>query len=158
MLQIVKATGTQLNTVLVGYEITPSGVRRAVRQNTNRIDDFFKGQTKGGKDVIVKTLMVTVNKTQRSKCTLLRKVLKDALQEEVSRMDFGSFISNVATQKFQSATRKKLSKVYPVRELAIKIAKLTEKGLVQEEAIVVDHSAPKEQKETTAEESETKEE
>jgi ribosomal protein S3AE len=158
LLQVNKATGTQLNTVLVGYEVTPSGIKRAVRQNTCRVDDFFKTKTKGGKEVVVKTLMVTVNKTQRSKCSMLRKILKDALEEEISKMDFGSFITNVATQKFQSITRKKLSKVYPVRDLTIKVAKLTEKGLIQEEAVVHDVSAEKEQKETKAEASEAKEE
>ncbi|MFH0701739.1 MAG: hypothetical protein V2A62_04850 [Candidatus Woesearchaeota archaeon] len=142
VLQINKAMGSNLNTVLIGYELSTAGVKRAIRKNANRLDDTFKFKTKSGRAVIVKTLMVTVNKIQRSRGAMLRSKLKEVLQEEINNSGFDNFVSNLVTQKVQSGARKRLNKIYPLRDLSIRVLKLEEKGLVQEEVVVEDHSAP----------------
>jgi len=136
--QINKVTGSSLNTILIGYELNTVGVKRAVRKNAIRLDDYFTFKTKGGRSIIVKTLMVTVNKTQRSKGVLLRKKLREILQEEIAKSDFDTFVSNLVAQKIQSPARKKLSKIYPLREVAVRVLKLQEKGIIQEEVVVQD--------------------
>lgn len=148
ILQINKVTGSQLNTAVVGYEMTASGIRRAIRKNIDRLDDFFHFKTKTGKNVIIKTLMVTVTHTQRSKHSILRKVLRESLQEEISNSDLNTLITNLACQKIQYPLRKKLNKIYPLREMAIRVFKIVEPGLAQEEIIVQDNTtAVPEQKE-----------
>ena len=142
VLQINKAIGSNLNTLLIGYELSTAGVKRAIRKNANRLDDTFKFKTKSGRAVIVKTLMVTVNKIQRSRGAMLRNKLKEVLQEEISNSGFDGFVSNLVTQKVQSGARKRLNKIYPLRDLSIRVLKLEEKGLVQEEIVVEDHSTP----------------
>lgn len=153
ILQVNKASGSQLNTVLLGYELNIIGIKRAVRKNINRLDDTFYFKTKGGRDVVAKTLMITVNKTQHSKCTLLRKKLKELLQEEISKSGLDTFIANLAAQKIQGGIRKRLSKIYPVRELAIKSLKLKEKGLMEEEVVVEDKPEEVKAEQPTANES-----
>jgi ribosomal protein S3AE len=140
VLQINGVSGNQLTTALIGYELTSSGVKRAVRKNIDRLDDFFNCKTKTGKNVVVKTLMVTIGHTQRSKRSMLRKLLKESLQEEISKSDVSTLITNLVTQRIQSATRKKLNKIYPLRELAIKYLRVVEAGVAQEEMIVQDVS------------------
>ncbi|MFA6461333.1 MAG: hypothetical protein WCV90_03630 [Candidatus Woesearchaeota archaeon] len=141
--QINKVTGSNLNTALMGYELNAVGIRRAVRKNANRLDDYFALKTKGGRPVVIKTLMVTVNKIQRSKGVLLRKKLGEILQEEVSKSDFETLVSNLVGQKIQSVTRKRLNKIYPLRDLSIRFLRVQEKGLLQEEIIV---QSPEEEK------------
>lgn len=147
LLQINKVVGSQLNTAVMGYEMTASGVRRAVRKNIDRLDDFFHFKTKTGKNVIIKTLMVTVTHTQRSKHSMLRKILRESLQEEVSKSDLNTLISNLAFQKIQYPLRKKLNKIYPLREMAIRVFRIVEPGLAQEEIIIEDNTVPEQKEE-----------
>jgi small subunit ribosomal protein S3Ae len=159
ILQIAKASGSNLNTVLVGYELSNIGVKRAIRKNAKRLDDCFALKTKTGRPLVIKTLMVTVNKTQRSKGIMLRNKLREILQEELSKSDFNTFVSNLVTQKILGAARKRLNKIYPLRELAIRVLKLQEKGLIQEEVVVdsVEEKTPEPEVEVK-EASETREE
>jgi len=158
VLQITSASGSNLNTVLVGYELNNIGVKRAIRKNAKRLDDYFALKTKSGRPVVVKTLMVTISKTQRSKGVMLRSKLKEILQEELGKSDFNTFVSNLVNQKIMGAARKRLNKIYPLRELAIRVLKLQEKGLIQEEAIIEDHSAEEKAPEPEVKEKEETEE
>lgn len=134
--QINKAENNLLRTSAVGYELTPAYVKRVVRKNSNRIDECLKFKTKGGKSVVVKLLVITLFRMQRSKRSLLRKELHLLLEEEVGKMDFSSFLGRVVFNKVQSELKKKIHKICPVKEVAVRVLSLKEKGLVQEEAVV----------------------
>lgn len=136
VLQVSKVSGSQLHTVLVGYELTAAGVRRAIRKDISRIDDCFKAKTKSGRDVLVKTFMVTIHKTQRFKTARIKKMFREILLEELKNSSFTQFVVNLVNQKIQSVARKQLNKIYPLRELSVRMLHLKEKGLVQEEVIV----------------------
>ena len=131
ILQVNKVTGTLLNTSLFGYQMTPAYVKRLVRKNTARLDDYFEFKTKGGKKVILKTLMVTFGKGQRSTKAVLRKELQKYLDEEIQKLSFDFFVSNLINFRIQSTIKKKLNKVFPLKEVAIRVLKLKEKGLVK---------------------------
>ncbi len=136
ILQVNKTTSNQLSTVLVGYELSVSGVKRAIRPGTCRLDDSFTVKTKSGRSVQVKVLYITLNKTQRSKCTRVKNMLRQLVGEEIAKSGFDTFVVNVASQRIQYAARKMLGKIYPLRELAFRMIKLNESGLVQEEIVV----------------------
>lgn len=123
--KINKVSGTSLETEAIGYELTPAHVKRMVRKNTIRMDDFYTAKTKDGKRIIIKTFMISLKKTQRSKTAKLRKVLGEALREEASKSDFEMFIANLVGGKIQYSLRKLLHKIYPLRELAIKAVKFS---------------------------------
>ncbi len=142
ILQVNKATSNQLNTVLVGYELSVSGVKRAIRPSTCRLDDAFTVKTKSGRSVTIKVLFITLNKAQRSKCTRVKKMLRGLVADEVAKSGFDTFVVNVASQRIQYAARKMLGKIYPLRELAFRVIKLNEKGLVEEEIVVEDKPEP----------------
>ena len=132
-------TGAQmgkLQTELIGYSLTPSYVRRAVKKNVDRMDDYMILTSKEGKKFVVKTLMITVHKTKRSVGSLLRKTLQEGLQEEAGKIDFEGFIAEVVYQKVQQALRKKLAKVYPIRELALREVSLLQVSSVAPVAVL----------------------
>jgi len=142
-LQVTKAEGNQLRTAAVGYELLPAAVRRMIRKGNSRLDDYFTAKTKGGKTVIVKTLVITLNKAQRAVSAAVRKELKKSLIEEINRSSFDSFITNVAFQKVQSALKKKLSKIYPLRDLILRVLRLKENGVYREEIVIEDKTETK---------------
>ena len=53
-LQINKLDGSLLKTSVVSYQLTPAYVKRCVRKNCAKLDDYFVLKTKSGKKVILK--------------------------------------------------------------------------------------------------------
>jgi small subunit ribosomal protein S3Ae len=143
VLQVNKVNGTILNTSTFGYKLTPAYIKRLVRKNTARLDDYFVFKTKGGKDIILKSLMVSFGKCQRSTKSALRKELQNLLEEEVKKSSFDFLVSNLINFRIQSTIKKKLNKIFPLKEVAIRVLTLKEKGLIKEEIIVDDRSEEK---------------
>lgn len=131
--RIVKVNGTQLQSVSIGYELMPSYVKKMVRKNADRLDDYFVCMTQDGKKVVIKTLMITHGKTHRSVQAELRKQLAASLQEETSKGEFDFFISNVTSYRVQSGLKKRLNKVYPLKEVALRAVILQENSSVTED-------------------------
>ena len=147
--KIISAKNSMLQAELAGYHLTPSYVRRAVKKTTNRIDHYFTGRLKDGKYVIVKCLLVTMRKVQRSLRSRLQKQLQDFVREEIRNNTADGFLSAVAYGKIQQAARKRLAKLYPLRELALREIILREKMISGKDA-----AAAEEQEEKVSAESE----
>ena len=125
--KISGAKNSMLQAELVGYHLSPSYVRRAVKKSTNRIDYYFTGRLKDGKYAIIKCLLVTLRKVQRSLRSRLQRQLQDFVREEMRNNTSDAFLSAVAYGKVQQAARKKLNKLYPLRELALREISIHEK-------------------------------
>ncbi len=126
LFRIDRSEGSILHTAVVGYELTPGYVRRLVRKSTTRLDDYFKFVTKDGRTVVVKSVLVTLNKVQRSVGKGLRKQLQSTLQGEISQGDFATFISNIVSGKVRNELKKRLNKIYPLKEIALRSIQLRE--------------------------------
>lgn len=118
--KIDKADGSTLNTSVIGCEMTPTSVKRSVRKNTDKIEDYLILKTKNGDDVVVKSMIVTSFKTQRSVRKQIRDKLKEILSEETGKSDFSTFMGNLVNRKVQSGAKKTLHKIYPVKEVALR--------------------------------------
>ncbi len=127
--EITKVNGNMLQTTIRGYEITAAFVKRSVRKNTNRLDDYFEFVSKDGKKVVIKSLMITLHKVNRSICSELRRQLQNGLNEEIARNDFEVFFGNLVSNRIQGGLRKRLAKVYPVRDIVLRSVKLDGEGV-----------------------------
>ena len=158
--KIVKWQGTTLETVATGYELTSSFVKRLVRKNCNKLDDYFTFKTKDGKKIVLKSLMLTINKVSRSTRTSLRKQLQKLLNEEISKVTFDTLISNIVGYKIQGPAKKKLGKIYPLKEVAIRKIFILSEEKIGEEPVKVAETAKEEKKidETQAEKTSNSEE
>lgn len=151
--KITSLNGTTLQTAVIAYELTQAYVKRAVRKNANKLDDYFELETKAGQKVILKSLMITTVKTQRSTQSALRKALKEFLTAEVKKTDFEGFVTALVAKKIQIAGKKALQKVHPLKEVAVRVIKLQgppTKAVVMEELAVTEEA--KEAVEEAAEE------
>jgi len=119
--KITNVEGTTLKTTVVGYRLTPGYVKRVVRKNANKVDDYLTLTTKNGDDLIIKSLLVTRNKTQRSTLTHLRAELKKLLAEELNKSDFATFVGNLVNRRVQSGFKKRLGKIHPLKEVAVRV-------------------------------------
>jgi len=132
--KITSVAGVTLQAVVLGYELTPAYVKRMVRKNTNRLDDFVLLHSKEGKDVIVKATMVTLHKVQRSVQSALREQFHAMLQEDLDK-GLDVLLEGVLSGRMQATARKRLAKVYPLKELALKSLKLVEDGIADVAAV-----------------------
>ena len=142
-MQVNKIDGSTLRTAVVSYQLTPAYVKRVVRKNTAKVEDYYILKTKSGKEVIVKTLIVTINKVQRSVRTTLRKEFKEFLQAELEKTDLATFVSMLVNRKIQNEAKRKMKKIFPSKEVSVRMLKLKEKGIAEEEIVVEDKTSAK---------------
>jgi len=125
---IDKAEGSTLRTETIGFWLTPQHVKRAVRKNTARMDDYFILKTKDGKTLIAKTLMISRARLQRSLKTSLRNQLGENLKAEVAKNTLDGVVSLIIGYKLQNGLKKKLGKLTPLKEVAIRSLQLSKTG------------------------------
>lgn len=118
--QIVNAQPSGLQTAVVRYELTPSTVRRSVRKGANRIDGYFTCPVKNG-TLVVKTLLIPLGHTVRSVQHALRKSYHEIIVEEAKKLTFEDFMVMLTSGRLRSLAKKKLDKIYPCRDAAIRV-------------------------------------
>src|SRR3989338_506317 len=128
LFKIDNVAGTTLHTTPIGYELSASSVKRMVKKNTTRLDDYFVDISKDGYKVVIKSVLITSIKIQRSVGKELKKTLQATVHEDLSNNDFAIFIGNMASGKIRSELRRRLAKIYPLKEASIRMVKLAGKG------------------------------
>ncbi|MDP3698260.1 MAG: hypothetical protein Q8R47_01600 [Nanoarchaeota archaeon] len=123
--------GTTLKASISGYELTATSVKRMVRKSTDRLDDYLVFKTKDGKNVVIKTLLVTQSKAQRSVQKQLRQKMKAFLAEEVKNNTFETVVGNLVTRKTQMTLKKLLYKIYPINEAAVRVLGFAKNNAVE---------------------------
>src|SRR3989338_6735125 len=134
--RIVAVEGQTLRTKTLGFEYTVMHIKRLARKNVDRLDDTFTFTTKEGLSVIVKTLLVTLHKTQRSLQAKLRGILHQDLEEEFAKSDFDTFVSNLVSQRTIGSIRKKLTKLYPLKDVIVRVVLLKDQQGADAEVVV----------------------
>ena len=133
---ISEVKNNALMTKVTGYSLAQSYVKRVVRKNTARLDDYVILKTKDGEEAIVKTLMITKHKAQRSTKTDLRLKMRDLLEKEIKKSDFANFVNSLVSGKLRLLLKRELSKILPVREASIRSIKLKRKVVLESKAPV----------------------
>jgi len=118
----------QGHTEVVGYTLSPAFIKRVVRRRHSRVDSTFTISTKDKKKLIVKPMIITRNKANRSEVTSLRAGAKDALSEIAADNNYDDFVKGMVNYRMQLDMRKRLSKLYPLKTFEIKKMNLVEKA------------------------------
>lgn len=121
VLRMDKVDGTAIKTSIIGYQLTSSIIRRLVRKNTDRVDDYFTAQVKSGREIVVKTLLITLRQAQKSVKTQLRKQAQEVIREEMKKGELDLFVANLVNGNIRNLLKKRLNKVYPLREMAVRV-------------------------------------
>ena len=108
-------SGGKLNTEMIGYEISPSAVKRMVRRDKEKVDHSFVVETSEGKKIRLKWIMLTKEDTKSSILAALRKSCEDFLNKEVKKIRYEDLINDIINHKVQAITKKHLNKIYPLQ-------------------------------------------
>ena len=126
--KITQVAGKNLQTEATGYYVMPSSLKKITRRNTRRIDESFVVKTKDGQSVRIKPVIVTTHKTVRSIESALRLEMKRSFAREVVQVSFPELLQKLINHAIIATVKKKISKIYPVRALEIKIVELARSG------------------------------
>ena len=126
--KITQLAGQNLQTEVTGYYMTPPSLRKLTRRSSLRIDDSFVVSTKDDKKVRIKPIAVTRNDTVHSIGTTIRREMQNFIAREVAKIDFKELIIMLMSHQLQGAAKKKLSKIYPLRALEIKVLEFAKEG------------------------------
>jgi len=110
-------------TEIKGYELATSYVKRIVRVGRSRIDDSFLVITKDDIKLRLKPLILTKYKTQKSILKELRSLVKKDFMEYIKKESYDKFVTELISKKLQRDLRNKLSKIYPVSLVEIRVMK-----------------------------------
>ncbi|MBU3942246.1 MAG: hypothetical protein KKF74_05015 [Nanoarchaeota archaeon] len=162
-----RVTGLKENkaeTEIIGYKVMPAFIKRIIRKGRNNLHDSFVCKTSDEKDVRLKSLVITVNKTKGAVVNSLMKALRANLTEYVRKITYKELVNELVSHKLQSNLKISLRKIYPLRSLEIKemlleagkkaVGKKESKGNVKEESNKAEEKKPdkpqaKEKKEET---------
>lgn len=123
-LKVKEASGSNLQTEIIGYNYLPFYVRKLARKQAGKIEDSFVVKTKEGKAVRLKPLVTPVFGAKRSAESLMRKKLREMLEEEAGKLSFEGLIDDLLKYRMQMEFRKKLNKICPVRDLIVRVVEL----------------------------------
>lgn len=133
--KITSMEGSNAITEIKKFELTSSYIKRQVRKGRDRVDDVFRLKTSDKKEVILKTFIVTKNKVNNSKKTLLRKLSKQEIREYVSKITYSELVQDLVSFKLQKTIGQSLRKVSPLKNSDIRVMSLVEeKGTASKEA------------------------
>ena|SRR3989344_3225501 len=146
--------GNSLKTEAIGYVLASSFVKRLVRKNSDKIEGNLNFKTHKNEAMLIKWMIVTLNKTKHSIQTELRRQINALLMADLEKADFNSFISEIVYKRSNLAMKKNLSKLYPLKELVFRMVLLKPAGKGNTSGT----SSLKEAKEETVAEAEVQEE
>jgi small subunit ribosomal protein S3Ae len=123
-LRINEIGGSNLHTEIVGYAYMPFFIKKLIRARSGKVNDSFVLMTKDNKNVRLKPLVITVFPIKKSVKTSIRKKIEKILREEAGKSGFDGLINDLLRYRLQMECKKKLSKICPVREVIMRVAKL----------------------------------
>lgn len=111
-------------TEIVGLALTNSYIKRLVRRGKSKVEDSFTAKTKDGFTVRIKPVVVTNNLVNAGVATKIRALAKEELTNLANNEHVDSFFEILLAQKVQKELKDKLSKVYPLRYVDVRVAQI----------------------------------
>lgn len=108
---------------VVGYEISPSYVKRVIKRAKSKIEDSFLCSTKDEVKVRLKPVILTRSKAKGSVLTLLRHKSRTYFVDNVKKQSYEEVLSNIMSHNLQRGLKDELKKIYPVSLTELRIFK-----------------------------------
>src|SRR3989344_6330689 len=99
---------------IIGYELSPSYVKRVIKRARSKIEDSFLCSTKDDVKVRLKPVILTRSKAKGSILTLLRHKSKDYFVNNVKKQTYNEILADIMSHNLQKGLKEELKKIYPV--------------------------------------------
>jgi ribosomal protein S3AE len=105
-----------------------------VRKKVDRIDEYYTLPTKNGQNVLIKAIIITQGNTSRSVHKAMRNTLRELIEQTVRKSSFEELMERIMKYSLQNDIKKKLSKIYPVRDISFRHVRLLDKSVTRKES------------------------
>jgi len=119
-MKIVRVDGLKAYTELAGLECLRDYIARMIRHRVTRIDTVQRLETKDGRKVAVKSIIVTNKRVTRGVEKELRKFVEDIIAKSVKESTIDEFVSKILKDSIKQKILKEGSKIYPLRFFEIR--------------------------------------
>ncbi|MFC1690866.1 hypothetical protein ACFL0W_01685 [Nanoarchaeota archaeon] len=144
--KIIRLAADKAQTELKKYEMGSSNLKRIVRRGKDRIDQSVICQTKDGRSVRIKPLLLTRSNTTGLRLRSLRKEVLAIIDDVVNTITLDELAQDIVSNKFQKHLKQILSKVYPLRICDIRMLVVLDEASPSEKKEVVEGEKSEEQK------------
>lgn len=110
----------KVNLRFAGHECSRDFIFRMIRKGLRRVDTRVITKTKDGKAIIMKPIATTIKRTTTSVKGSVRAKISEEVENYLSNKDIDDIVQNMITGDMQKEIKKKVSKVYPLRELEMR--------------------------------------
>ena len=118
--KVVEIDNNKAKTIIIGYEIIPSSVKRFVRRASKKMDISFTCETADNVFLRVKPLVVAKANIKGSIAAKLRNSVINNLTKNIKKMQYEEIISELILRKLQESLRDNLKKIYPLKVCEIR--------------------------------------
>lgn len=120
MLRASEVKGTKAKTEIYGFEMTRTYIRSIVRRRRDKVDVVQDVETKDGKQIRVKSIIITVGKCHRKQQKGLANKAGELIKAEAEGQDFGDFMNKVLNRVVQESVKENIRKIFPVSHMEIR--------------------------------------
>lgn len=103
----------KIYTNFIGYNISPSYIRRVSKRAKIKFDESFVCVSKDNFNVRIKVIVLFKNRLKSSVASLIRKEIRDYVSEVVKNNEFEKVVNLALNQGLQKDIKSKINKIYP---------------------------------------------
>ena len=122
--KVIDVKGNTAYTIFKGHDLTRDYLRSLIRRGTSFIDGIFTVTTKDGYKLRVYPSVFTRIRINTSKQKVIRKIMKEIVEEKAKALDFESYIQEIVLGKIASEIYNNTKKLVPIRGAEIRKSKL----------------------------------
>lgn len=118
--QVDKVAGTTAKTKVSGFEVMRTYLYSIIRRRREKLDFVQDVQTKDGKKLRVKSVIITFGLCHARQKKALATNMKEIVNKEVENNDFETFLKHVLEYTPQKAVKKTSNVIFPVSHAEIR--------------------------------------
>ena|SRR3989344_6354696 len=111
--------GTNVSTILAGHEIHPSHLARVIRRRSSKMEVVQNVVSSDGKNIRVKTVVVSARKIEGKKRTAIRNAIADIVKKNCSGKPADQLIQELIFGLVSANVFKKAKEIAPVKRAEI---------------------------------------
>lgn len=120
--EVTSVKNGQAFTNLREYQIQVAQLKRITKKSKNKLDDSYVYNTKDGKKITVKPIMITRALTYKTSLKLLRKTSREFLTEHMKNVTGSQAMREIIDNSLQRSIKEAVKKITPIINCTIKSA------------------------------------
>jgi small subunit ribosomal protein S3Ae len=120
----VNVEATKCNTIFIGHQYTNDFIRSLIGRGSSRISTIENLTTKDNYKFRVTTICTTIRRARSSQQIIIRKIMRDILNEFAKGYDHEKFIHGMIYGEFQNQIARVAKTIYPLANATIIKSKL----------------------------------